>query len=431
MMSEDAILNKERTTDLCDKRLNPQAVKAQFPIFFDNTFSKDLSYLDNAATTQKPESVIKTMDQAMRVFHSPVHRGFYALAEQSSNHYEQARARLQSFIGAANSSSCIFTSGATDSINQVAQGFLLPRLKAGQNVWVTRMEHHANFLPWQAVCEKSGANLRIIELDEHSELNIDNCPDLFSENTAMIALCYTSNVLGVTNNIQNICSKAKGYDIPVLVDAAQAICSQKLDVATLGCDFLAFSAHKMFGPTGIGLLYIAPERIKQMQAARLGGGMVDFVGDSIGDTSFSEAPHCFEAGSPNLIGAVGFAAACDFVETLGQYNIKAHNQHLSTLLYKQLTTNKKLRSHLHIVTPKTHLSSGIVSFYHDIIHAHDLAQILGDANIAVRAGHHCAQPLLRQLDVSSTLRISVTAYNTEQDIHAAVKALEYAEEVFA
>ncbi|MBT1450007.1 cysteine desulfurase [Glaciecola sp. XM2] len=407
--------------------LNPVRVKEHFPIFNNNPLTQGLSYLDNAATSQKPESVIQAMDDAMRLYHSPVNRGFYPLAEQTTDKYEQARERLGAFIGAVDLRSVIFTPSATDSINQVAQGFLLPRLSAGQQVWVTRMEHHANYLPWQQACEQAGATLRIIELNEHGELALPSESELFSDTTAMIAVTHTSNVLGVTNDIQWLCSKAKAKDIPVLIDAAQAMVSNKINVNELGCDFLVFSAHKMFGPTGVGLLYIAPTRIEQTQPLRLGGGMVDFAADSIAETTWSDAPHRFEAGSPNLVGAVGFAAACDFVDSIGQTHAKNHIHALATRLYKALSCHQNI----HIVTPSAHLASGIVSFYHNDIHAHDLAQIMGDANVAVRAGHHCAQPLLRHLGVSSTLRISISIYNTEADIQAALSAIENAEEIFA
>jgi cysteine desulfurase/selenocysteine lyase len=407
--------------------INPELVKALFPIFRNNPLTQNLSYLDNAATSQKPEVVMQAMDDAMRLFHSPVNRGFYPLAEQSTKRYEKARERLQSFIGAETQKSVIFTASATDSINQVAQGFLLPRLKPGQNVWVTRMEHHANYLPWQDACKKSGASLCIIELTGTGELDIDRYPEIFSYSTAMIALTQTSNVSGITNNVKAICERAKQKNIPVLVDAAQAVVSNTINVRELSCDFLVFSAHKMFGPNGIGLLYIAPELLNEVQPIRLGGGMVDFTADNIDDTIWSEAPHRFEAGSPNFVGAIGFASACDFVESLGQANIKAHIGDLATTLYQALSDYPNL----HLVSSAQHLSSGIVSFYHDIIHAHDLAQIMGDSGVAVRAGHHCAQPLLKHLGVSSTLRISISVYNTIDDINAAINALEYAEKVFS
>jgi len=408
-------------------RINPEGVKALFPIFHNNELTRNLSYLDNAATSQKPSSVMQAMDDAMRLFHSPVNRGFYPLAEQTTSRYEQSRERLKTFIGAQNKASIIFTASATDSINLVAQGFLLPRLKAGQSVWITRMEHHANYLPWQDVCEKSGATMRIIELNSIGELDLERHPEIFSDATAMLALTQISNVLGITNDVQAICAQAKQKNIPVLIDAAQAVVSNTLNVRELDCDFLVFSAHKMFGPNGIGLLYIAPERINQVQPVRLGGGMVDFAADSLADTIWSEVPHRFEAGSPNFVGAIGFAAACDFVESLGQGNIKAHIKELATMLHQELSRYPNL----HLVSPAKHLSSGIVSFYHNDIHAHDLAQIMGDSNVAVRAGHHCAQPLLRHLDVSSTLRISISVYNNKDDIKAALNALAYAQKVFS
>lgn len=404
-----------------------EQAKTQFPIFQHNEQTLLLSYLDNAATSQKPFSVLQAMDTAARMYNAPVNRGFYPLAEQANDLYENSRARVMQFIGAKHLASTIFTGSATESINLVAQGFLRPRLHAGLTVWVTRMEHHANFLTWQQVCKQTGAALRIIELNDKGELDIKNAAGLFGKQTALIALAYTSNVLGTTNNVQEICAQAKQYNIPVLVDAAQALVSNKVDVQTMGCDFLVSSAHKMFGPNGIGLLYIKPEQLPNVNPTKLGGGMVDFVGDDYTNTQFTEAPYKFEAGSPNLSGAAGFAAACKFIDELGQNVIKAHIKNLATLLYKGLSDYEKVI----IVTPKQHLSSGIVSFYHTQIHAHDLAQIMGDNNVAVRAGHHCAQPLLTFLQVAATVRISISIYNTENDIQKALIAIANAQEVFA
>jgi cysteine desulfurase/selenocysteine lyase len=249
---------------------------------------------------------------------------------------------------------------------------------------------------------------------------------LFGQKTAFIAVTHTSNVMGTTNDVQSICDQAAAANIPVMIDAAQAMVSNRLNVTELNCAFVAFSAHKMFGPNGIGLLYIAPGYLSDVQPVRLGGGMVDFVAETIADTTWSEAPHCFEAGSPNLPAAVGFAAACDFIDSLDQPIIKQHFLELGSYLYQQLAEFDGLT----IVTPQAHLSSGIVSFYHDQIHAHDLAQILGDEGVAVRAGHHCAQPLLQYLNTSSTLRVSCSVYNRREDMDRVVTALRKAEEIF-
>ncbi|MFC4701228.1 aminotransferase class V-fold PLP-dependent enzyme [Glaciecola siphonariae] len=402
-------------------------VKACFPIFFDNALTRKLSYLDNAATSQKPLSVLQAMDNAVRSYCSPVHRGFYPIAEQSTQRYEQARQTLTDFISAKTSASIIFNASATDGINQIAKGFLLPRLSAGQNVWVTRMEHHANYLPWLFVCDKAGANLRIIELSDNGELDIDGAHGLFADNTAMIALSHTSNVLGTNNDVYALCKKAREHDIPILIDAAQAMVTHSLDVESLSCDFLVFSAHKMFGPTGIGLLYIAPHRLGDVQPLRLGGGMVDFTADTFAQTIWSEPPYCFEAGSPNLAGAIGFAAACEFVNAIGQHQAKQYISSLALQLYQALLDFDRVK----LLTPLKHVSSGIISFYHDDIHAHDLAHIMGDAGVAVRAGHHCAQPLLAHFNVNSTVRASISVYNTPEDIVALITALRHAQTVFA
>lgn len=409
------------------KAFSAKRVKSLFPIFHDNELTKHLAYLDNAATTHKPQQVIDAINRATLSYHAPVNRGFYKLGELSSDAYESARETVQEFIGATQSKSVIFTASATDSINQLAQIFLSERLKPGDFIWVSRMEHHANYLPWQALANQNQAELRIIELTDQGELDLSNQDEIFSNRTALITVTHTSNVLGVQNDIKTICAKAKKHDIPVCIDAAQAMVSNHIDVSDIGCDFLVFSGHKMFGPNGIGVLYISQERLESCSPTRLGGGMIDYLGESFEENIWSEAPQCFEAGSPNLPGAVGLAASCDFIDSLGQENIKSHIQSLTSYLYQELKQFQSIR----ITTPEKHLSSGIISFHHETIHAHDLAQILGDKNVAVRAGHHCAQPLLIHLGVSSTLRISVSVYNQKDDINNAVEALKTAEEIFS
>ena len=403
-----------------------ESLKSYFPIFVDNELTTNLAYLDNAATTHKPSPVLDAIKRATEEFHAPVHRGFYNLGEMSSDAYESARETIRNFIGAQSSRSVIFTTSATDSINQVADIYLSNTIKAGQTIWVSRMEHHANFLPWQALAQRANATLKIIELTKDGELDLSRHPELFSEQSALIAVTHTSNVLGVQNNIQSICKQSKAFNIPVLVDAAQAMVSNHINVAELDCDFLVFSGHKMFGPNGIGVLYISPSRLADCQPSRLGGGMIDFIGETFSDNVWSEAPLCFEAGSPNLPGAVGLAAACDFIDSIGQDNIKRHLSSLSSALYDDLLSFPGVQ----IVTPPDHLSSGIISFFHKDIHAHDLAQILGDNHVAVRAGHHCAQPLLDYLQTSSTLRVSVTLYNSTADVQQLINALRAAEELF-
>ena len=408
------------------QQFQTEAIRSQFPIFVDNAHTMGLAYLDNAATTQKPQAVLEAIKQATESYHAPVNRGFYSIAQQSSDAYENARITVQEFIGAAQSESVIFTASATDSINQITQIYFADHIKPGQTIWVSRMEHHANFLPWQALAQQCDAQIKIIELTEDGELDFDRHPELFSTNSAVIAVTHTSNVIGTQNNIVEICQKAKAYDIPVVIDAAQAMTSNEINVADLGCDFLVFSGHKMYGPNGIGIMYIEPEKLTQCRPARVGGGMVDFVGDSFADNEWTEAPQMFEAGSPNLPAAVGLSEACHYINKLGKAEIKAHIKHLAKYAYEQLSLFENI---IFASNPK-HAASGIVSFHHKEIHAHDLAQILGDNNVAVRAGHHCAQPLLSHLQTSSTLRISCTIYNDTQDIDRAIEALKLAEEIF-
>ena len=406
--------------------LNSLAVRSEFPIF-KQQHNKPFYYLDNAATTHKPQPVIDAITESMTTCHAPINRGFYAMAEEATTAYENARARLANFIAAPQTKSLVFTASVTDSINLIANGFLKKRLKPGDIVWTTRMEHHANYLPWLQVCSETDAELRIIELTAEGELDLENARGLFGEKSALIAVTHTSNVLGTQNDVKQICEKARLKNIPVLVDAAQAMVSNQVNVTDLDCAFFTFSAHKMFGPTGIGALYIAPDYLEQVEPFRLGGGMVDFVTDDIATTQWTEVPQRLEAGSPNYSGALGFAAACDYIRQFKHEDIKAHLYELTTMLCDYLTAFDDVV----VVTPDAHLSSGIVSLYHREIHGHDLAQILGDEGVAVRAGHHCAQPLLDYLNTSSTLRVSFSIYNDSRDVLAVVMALRKAEELFA
>jgi cysteine desulfurase/selenocysteine lyase len=406
--------------------INPALVKRDFPIFQRDPDSPKLHYLDNAATTQKPGVVMDAITSSYAQCYAPIHRGLYPLAEQATSQYEHARRTLQHFIGAPSPEELVFTRSATEAINMVATGWLKPRLRSGDIVWVSRMEHHSNYLPWQRVCRESGAELRFIELTEEGQLDLGSTQALFCERSKFIALAHVSNVLGVENPVAALCAEASAYGIPVLVDAAQSVSHLEIDVSAMDCDFLVFSAHKMFGPTGIGLLYGRKDRLAGMEPLLVGGGMVDIVGEGTAESRWAEIPACFEAGSPDMPGAAGFAAAADYLAGLGRERVRRHIASLTQSAAEKLKTIPDVSLLPHAELP----SSGIVSFTHRSLHPHDLAQVAGEAGVAIRAGHHCAQPLLSRLGLVATTRASFSVYNDTSDVEALIDAILRAQQVF-
>jgi cysteine desulfurase/selenocysteine lyase len=388
------------------------------------TAAEPLHYLDNAATTQKPVRVIDAVSRCLESGQGPIHRGLYPLAESASAAYEGARETVARFIGAPRSDQLIFTRSATESINMVAAGWLRPRLRSGDRVWVTRMEHHANFIPWQRVCSERGAELRIVELNDDGTLDLEGADGLLDERTRLIALCQVSNVLGVENPVRQVCGLAASAGIPVLVDAAQSVPYMPVDVASLGCDFLAFSAHKMYGPGGIGALFGRPERLEEMEPLLVGGGMVDLVADD--GAAWAPVPARFEAGSPNLAGAVGFGAAVDWLSAIGMSKAQVQVVALARRAAAALTEIPGLR----LIPAVDSTGSSIVSFDVEGVHPHDVAQVAGERGVALRAGHHCCQPLMRHLGLTATVRASFALYNGPEDVTALVQAVDAAVHLF-
>lgn len=414
-MSAAIEINGNRHKGNAWKKAFPSLVSAE---------GRALHYLDNAATTQKPAAVIDAIKQCMESGQGSVHRGLYPLAESASLAYEQARQTVASFIGSEDPDQLIFTRSATESINMVASGWLRPRLNPGDLVWVTRMEHHANFLPWQRVCAETGAELRIIELNQDGTLDIAGARELFDQRTRLIALCHVSNVLGIVNPLRAICEQATSAGIPVLVDGAQSVSHTPVDVTELGCDFLAFSAHKLYGPAGIGALYGDKTRLEEMEPLLVGGGMVDRVDDKT--ALWASIPARFEAGSPNLAGAVGFAAALDWLSAIGMDRVNAHVSALTQQAIDALSAIPGLR----LVPGPEVERSAIVSFVLDGVHPHDIAQVAGEKGVALRAGHHCCQPLLQRLGLTATARASFGIYNEAADIASLVDAIGEANRLF-
>lgn len=407
--------------------IDPGLVRRDFPIFDQGGKQAELHYLDNAATTHKPNCVIAALTQSYAQSYGPVHRGLYPLAEQATSNFENARGTLQQFIGAASPGELVFTKSTTEAINMVATGWLQPRLRRGDVVWVSRMEHHSNYLPWQRVCRERKAELRTIELTEDGQLDVSGTPGLFAESTKFIALSHVSNVLGIENPVAAVCARAREHDIPVLIDAAQSVSHLGLSVDAMGCDFLAFSAHKMFGPTGIGLLYGREERLSGMEPLLVGGGMVDRVGEATAASQWSDIPSRFEAGSPDMPGAVAFAAAADYLVSLDLDRVQRHVASLTQLAAEGLMTIPGINLLPHPELPR----SGIVSFSHREIHPHDIAQVAGESGVAIRAGHHCAQPLLNHLGLAATARASFSVFNDKADVEALIAATLRAHEMFS
>ncbi len=403
--------------------LDFERLRADFPILADSRPA--LHYLDSAASAQKPACVIDAVDDCYRHQYGPVHRGLYPLAEQASTRYEDARRAVASFINAARAEQVVFTRSATEAINLVASGWAGNRLRPGDEIWVSQMEHHSNFLPWQRICRERGARLRLIPLDDSGRLDLARAEDLFGSKTRLIAITQVSNVLGTINPIRQITARARAQDIAVMVDAAQSVGHMPVDVEELDCDFLAASAHKMCGPTGIGFLYAKTDRLIETEPLLLGGGMVDEVG--LESSSWADVPARFEAGSPNLAGAAGLAAAIDYLDSIGLERIEARVRSLTELAYERLSAIEGLRFY----GPKPAVDrGGILSFEIEGIHPHDLGQVAGEHGVAIRAGHHCCQPLMQRLGVSSTARASFHFYNNEQDIEALAQALHAAIEMF-
>jgi cysteine desulfurase/selenocysteine lyase len=402
-------------------------VKKDFSIF--STYQKDsqqpLHYLDSAASGQKPDCVVNVIANCYRKNYGPVHRGLYPLAENASEQYEVSRQTIANFINSPSHNNIVFTRSATEAINLVASGWAKQQVHPGDEIWVSQMEHHSNFLPWQRVCQERSAHLRVIPLDSFGRLDLAKATGLFGEKTRLIAVTHVSNVLGVVNPIEKLVALADSHSIPVLVDAAQSIGHLTLDVQKLNCDFLVASAHKMCGPTGVGLLYAKHDRLVETEPLLLGGGMVDEV--SIEGSSWADIPARFEAGSPNLVGVLGFAAAATYLDDIGREQIQDRVRVLTRLAANALA---KIEGVIVYGEDSDDNRAGIISFNIDGIHPHDVAQIAGERGVAIRAGHHCCQPLMAYLGVSSTARASFSFYNNEDDISALVAAIHETKKIF-
>ena len=402
-----------------------EEVKKDFPILNQVVNDEPLIYLDSAATSQKPTAVLTAIETYYKTANANVHRGVHTLAERATSQYEAARETVRAFIKAKETAEVLFTRGTTTSLNWVARSYGEANVHEGDEIVISYMEHHSNIVPWQQLAKKNQATLKYIELTKEGQLDLTSAKEQITSRTKIVALTHVSNVLGSINPIAELTQLAHSVGAVIVVDGAQAVPHMAIDVGELGVDFYAFSGHKMLGPTGIGVLYGKRALLEAMEPVEYGGEMIDFVYDQ--ESTWTELPWKFEAGTPNIAGAIGLAAAIDYLNQLGMENIHAHETALVIYLLPKLRAIPGL-----VVYGPTDDSkrTGVVTFNVDDLHPHDLATALDMQGIAVRAGHHCTQPLMRQLGASSTARASVYVYTTKADCDSLVEAILAAKEFF-
>jgi cysteine desulfurase/selenocysteine lyase len=403
--------------------LDAVGLARDFPILARPVRGKRLVYLDNGATTQKPLAVIEAERSFYTESNANIHRGVHWLSQHATDLYERARERVQRFLNAARSEEIVFTRGTTEAINLVAYSWGRANLKAGDEVVLTGMEHHSNIVPWQLLCEQTGAVLKVVPLDDRGELRLDVYESLLGPRTRLVGVVHVSNALGTINPVAHMIERAHAVGARVLVDGAQAVAHQPVDVQALGCDFYAFSGHKLYGPTGIGALYARHDVLASMPPWQGGGDMIRTV--SFEGSTWADPPQRFEAGTPNIAGAVGLAAAIDYVDAIGLARIAAHEHRL---LERATDAVQRIPGVRLIGTAPE--KAGILSFMVDGIHPHDLGTILDMDGVAIRAGHHCAMPVMTRFGIPGTARASLALYNHEEDIAALVGAIDKAREMF-
>ena len=400
-----------------------RAIREDFPVLHQTVFGKPLVYLDNAATAQKPRAVIDAITRFYTLDNSNIHRGLHALSERATAAYEESRAKARRFLHAAEDREIIFVRGTTEAINLVAHSYGRPHLGAGDEVLITAMEHHSNIVPWQILCEEKGARLRIAPIDDSGALRLDEFERLLTERTRIVSVPHVSNALGTINPVRRIVEMAHQRDVPVLVDGAQAAPHLPIDVRELGCDFYALSGHKMFGPTGIGVLYGRADLLEAMPPYQGGGDMIASV--TFEKTTYNRLPHKFEAGTPHIAGVIGLGAAIDYLEGIDAAGRMAHEDDLLKYATEKITALPRVRL---IGTAREKTS--VLSFVVDGVHPHDIGTILDRDGIAIRAGHHCAQPLMDRFGVPATARASLALYNTRGEIDALAAGIGKVLEIF-
>lgn len=403
--------------------LDTARLRADFPILRTQMRGKPLVYLDTAASAQKPQVVIEAVSNFYRHENANIHRGLYELSEQASLRYEAAREKVRELLGAADAREIIFTRNTTEAINLVAWSWGRSNIGPGDEVLITALEHHANLVPWQQLCTERGAQLRVAPVSDDGELELDGCESLLGRRTKLIAAAHVSNAIGTRLPVKKLAGLAQARGIPLLLDGAQAAPRFPVNVRELGADFYAVSGHKLYGPTGIGALYARAELLESMPPWQTGGGMIEQV--SFERSSFAPAPVRFEAGTPDIAGAVGLAAAVDYLQGVGLARIEQHEAALLAEAVLQLGEIPRLR-----IIAGGEQQTGVLSFVLDGVHPHDVGAVLDAEGVAIRAGHHCAQPLMKRLGVTATARVSFGLYNTSEDIERLAAALRRCIEIF-
>lgn len=413
------VVKKYKTVEATTYKLNVEEIRKDFPILHRQVNGKPLVYFDNGATSQKPQQVIDVINRYYQHENSNIHRGIHTLSQEATDAYEKARTTVQQFINAKHHHEVIFTSGTTGSINLVASSFGKKHIHAGDEIIISTMEHHSNIVPWQMLCEEKGAVLKIIPISDKGELLMDEFEKLLSSKTKLVSITHVSNTLGTINPVKEIIKLAKAVGAAILIDGAQAVPHTKVDVQALDCDFYAFSAHKMFGPTGVGILYGKEAILNDLPPYQGGGDMIKTV--TFEKTTYNELPHKFEAGTPNIVGGLGLAAAIDYMNNIGIANIEAYEHELLSYATEKIKQIEGVR-----IIGEASNKASVLSFLVDGTHPSDIGMIIDKLGIAIRTGHHCTEPLMNRFDIPGTARASFAFYNTKEEIDVFIKALERA-----
>ena len=405
-------------------KFDVERIRRDFPILSRDVRGKKLVYLDNAATSQKPRAVIDSISRYYEAGNANIHRGVHFLSEHATGEHEHARKLVQKFINARDVSEIIFVRGTTEAVNLVAQTYGRAHVGAGDEVLITAMEHHSNIVPWQLLCEEKGAKLRVAPINDKGELILPEFEKLLGPRTKIVAVAHVSNAIGTVNPVAKIVEMAHRKNIPVLVDGAQAVPHMKVDVRALGCDFYAFSGHKMFGPLGIGVLYGKADLLEEMPPYQGGGDMISSV--TFEKTLYNKLPYKFEAGTPDIAEAIALGAAIEYLNSIGMENIERYEHDLIAYATEKLSSIAGVRL---IGTARER--AGVVSFVIEGIHPHDIGTILDQEGIAIRTGHHCAQPIMQRFGIPATARASFAFYNTKEEVDALAQGILKVKEVFA
>ena len=400
-----------------------QKIREDFPVLSRTVHGKPLVYFDTAASAQRPLAVIEATDRFYRQFNANVHRGVHTLSQEATELYEDGRRKLADYINAASEREIVFTRGTTEAINLVANAYLRPRLGPGDEILITHMEHHSNIVPWQMLRDATGAELKVVPVNERGELRMDELESMLSERVRLLGMVHVSNALGTINPVAEVCRMAKKFDIPVLVDGAQALPHTRVDVQQLGCAFYCCSAHKMYGPTGIGALWAEEATLEAMPPWQGGGEMIEKV--TFEKTTWNRLPSKFEAGTPNIAGGVGFAAAIDYMQQVGVEDIAAHEHAVLEYATGRMNEIDEVR-----IIGTAANKSGTISFTFGDVHPHDLGTIIDHYGVAIRTGHHCTMPLMQFFGVPATARASFGMYNTTEEVDVFINALLKARDMF-